>query len=153
MAASSPSTTRCHSYRGEAAFRFVTHRLFRWAAIAEFFHRRLKGWKIHRRRYGPFSFARSLSWQGDDLIVHDEICRTATGADLSSIGPTADIDVHSPSSRMSGATATADIAIARSTSQAWARELNAKGRLSLTTLYQPDSRGQLRFVSIRIEES
>ena len=31
--------------RGEAAFRFVMHRLFRWAAIAEFFHRRLKGWK------------------------------------------------------------------------------------------------------------
>jgi hypothetical protein len=138
--------------RGEAAFRFVTQRLFRWSALAEFFHRHLTARTINRRRYGPFSFSRALVPQGEDLIVRDEIRRIGAGANVRSIAPTADIDVHSPSSRMSGSTCVDSIAIAGSIAEAWAQELNAKGRLSLTTIYQPDEAGQLRFVSIRIEE-
>ena len=138
--------------RGDAAFRFVTHRFFRWGALAEFFHRRLRVRQINRRRHGPFSFVRSLVWQGDDLIVRDEIRRTAAGAGVRRIGPAADIDVHSPSSRMSGSTRVEGIAIDEPIAEAWAQELNVKGRLSLTTIYQPDQSGQLRFVLIRIED-
>jgi hypothetical protein len=53
---------------------------------------------------------------------------------------------------MSGSTCVDSIAIVGSIAEAWAQELNVKGRLSLTTIYQPDEAGQLRFVSIRIEE-
>jgi hypothetical protein len=53
---------------------------------------------------------------------------------------------------MSGSAVLDGIAIASSTAKAWAQELNAKGRLSLKTVYQPDSAGRLRLISIRTNE-
>jgi hypothetical protein len=138
--------------RSDTAFHFVTHRLFRWAALAELFHRRLKDRKINRRRFGPFVLERALRWHSKGVTVRDDIHRAPTAPPLRSIGPVADIDVHSPSSRMSGSTGFASIVIPDATAREWAHRLNATNRLPLTATYEYDQAGQLHFASIRIEE-
>lgn len=135
----------------EVSFRAATQWVFRWPMLAETFHRFITQRKIGRKVAGPAAFRRELSWHGDDLVVRDVI--TAHGPDLGLriITPAADIEIHSPSARLSGGSRNVAITVPRSTAEHWAAELTRTGRLVLVTRYETGDNGCLQFVSIRPE--
>jgi hypothetical protein len=65
------------------------------------------------------------------------------------VTPTGDIEVHSPSARQSGASATHVIRVPRSVSEAWAEQLNTSGALELVTVYAIDADGLATFSRIQ----
>jgi hypothetical protein len=136
----------------EVAFRAATQWVFRFPALAEPFHHFIKRRKISRKIAGPFTFRRELAWQGDGLVVRDLIqARGARAAAVRAITPAADIEVHSPSARLSGGSRNSGITVAAPIAAAWVTELNRTGRLALVTHYQVDGAGHLRFVDIQQE--
>jgi hypothetical protein len=134
--------------RTEVAFRAVTQWLFRWPSIAERFHRFIKKRKITRQLSGPIGFRRELAWHANGLQVTDTLRVRAQDVTVRRIWPAADIEVHSPSARQSGAAPRAGVTAPAGAAEAWAARLNESGTLVLVTRYDVDDRGALRWVSI-----
>jgi hypothetical protein len=134
--------------RHEVAFRAATQWVLRAPAVAERFHRFVKRRKITRKVAAPLSFARELRWTDDRLIVTDTLRTRDGGAPCRLVIPAADIEVHSPSARLSGSSATDAIRVPRTTAEAWAERINQAGALVLVTTYEANADGQLTFVGI-----
>jgi hypothetical protein len=133
----------------EVAFRAATRWVFRTPSIAETFHRFIKRRKITRKVAGPIAFTRELRWHDDALIVSDTLRLREGGPTLRAVTPTDDIEVHSPSARQSGASATHVIRVPRSVSESWAERLNNTGALELVTVYKMDDDGVVTSVAIQ----
>ena len=134
----------------EVGFRAAVNYAFRWPSIAERFHRFIKRRKITRQAAGPVTLRRELAWAGDRLTVKDRLTSARQGR-LVAVVPVSQIEVHSPSARMSGAAFEQSIRVPRATSEAWAAVLNRTGRLDLLTTYRPGEDGRLQFVAIETE--
>jgi hypothetical protein len=135
----------------EVSFRAATQWVFRWPMLAEPFHRFIKKRKISRKIAGPIAFKREVTWRGDGLVVRDEIRTDESKPQLRTVTPTADIEVHSPSARLSGGSRNGGITVTMGTAEAWAAEINRTGRLTLVTHYEIDAGGRLQFVGIEQE--
>lgn len=133
----------------EVAFRAATRWLFRTPLVAEAFHRFIKGRKITRKVAAPIAFTREVRWHDDALLVSDTLRTRADAPRLRTVTPTGDIEVHSPSARQSGASATHVIRVPRSVSEAWAEQLNTSGALELVTVYAIDADGLATFSRIQ----
>jgi len=136
--------------RYETTFRMLAGWLFRWCALAELWHRALKR-RIARRPSAPLRFTRELRWEGDSLLVRDEIARIEQGPALRAITPVDDIEVHSPSARLDGGSKVESIRVPREDAERWASEVNRTGRLTLVAAYAIDAGGRVRFDGIRME--
>jgi hypothetical protein len=136
--------------RHEVAFRAATHWLFAWPAVAGLFHRFIKKRKITRQISGLAAFRREMTWREACLVVRDVFDLRRPGGQVRAVTPVADIDVHSPSARLSGPSQLDTITVPRTTAEAWAARLN-QGRLALVSVYDLDRGGHLRFAGIREE--
>jgi hypothetical protein len=136
--------------RHEMAFRAATHWLFAWPAVAGLFHRFIKKRKMIRQISGLAAFRREMTWRDARLVVRDVFDLRPPGGQVRAVTPVADIDVHSPSARLGGASRIDTITIPRTTAEAWAARLN-QGRLALVSVYDLDAGGHLRFAGIREE--
>ena len=133
--------------RGEVAFRAASHYVFRWPVAAERFHRFIKRRKITAKVSGPVSLRRTIEWSGEHLDVRDRLTLSGN-QQLRSVKPVSQIEVHSPSARMSGAGFEQSVRVAAPTSAEWARELSRHGHLDLLTTYRPGEDARLRLVGI-----
>jgi hypothetical protein len=135
--------------RHEVAFRAFVSWALRWPRFAERFQRATRIRNVVRQKPGPFRFTRSLRWHGDTLLVQDVIERVGTAV-VRAIVPVADVEVHSPSARLAGASPSLVRRAARETSEAWASELNRTGHVTLTTTYHFEPDGVVRVDPIRL---
>jgi hypothetical protein len=135
--------------RHEVAFRAATTWLFRHPAVAEPFHHLLKRRKIARKVKAPLAFRRVLQRGDGRVVVTDGIRRLPGAPPIASLTPAADVEVHSPSARQSGASPTEAIVVPPSTAAAWASTINRNGQLVLVTTYETDRDGLLRYAGIR----
>ena len=133
--------------RHEVAFRATTQWLFRQPAIAEPFHRFIKRRKITRRTAVPLTFTRELAVGGGGLLVRDVLRTRGKAPTLRTVTPVGEVEVHSPSARLSGASANDVIGVSSDTAAAWAARINQTGELTLVSTYEVCD-GRLRFAGI-----
>ncbi len=135
---------------GSVLFRFFSERVLRFPRLGEWFQSWLKQWKIMRRDAAPLTFERRLVWKEGELLVSDVIQAQGGCPSLRAVGPVADIEVHSPSAKLSAAGGRTAVSIDDAAAARLAETLNAARSLRLQTRYCPDDAGMLRLASFQI---